>query len=222
MTQTRSMWHLKMVERAILDAFYKLVPGHQLRNPVLFSVYVSCLFTIALFIQACVAEGEAPLRFILAIMLWLWFTLLFANFAEAMAEARGKAQAQALRQSRREIQAKKLRKASREAKIDLVPSEQLITGDIVLVEAGDFIPSDGEVIEGIASVNESAITGESAPVIRESDSDRCAVTGGTQVTSDWLIVRISTNPGETFLDHMIALIEGTKRQKTPNELALTI
>lgn len=174
------------------------------------------------FLQAVFGHGEASTSFILAISLWLWFTLLFANFAEAIAEGRGKAQAQALRKTRREIQAKKLAKAQRDAKITIVRSAELRAGDIVLVEAGDFVPSDGEVIEGIASVNESAITGESAPVIRESGGDRSAVTGGTQVISDWLIVRITSNPGETFLDRMICLVEGAKRQKTPNELALTI
>src|SRR5262249_23601634 len=153
---------------------------------------------------------------ILSITIWLWFTLLFANFAEAMAEGRGKAQAQALRQSQHEIQAKKLTRPNRSSKITLTSSIDLRAGDIVLVETGDFIPSDGEIIEGIASVNESAITGESAPVIRESGGDRSAVVGGTQVISDWIIVRITSNPGETFLDHMIALVEGAKRQKTPN------
>ena len=178
--------------------------------------------TTALFIQAVFGQGEAPAHFILAISLWLWFTLLFANFAEAMAEGRGKAQAQDLRRARREIQAKKLAKPSKNAKMSIVQSGSLRTGDIVLVEAGEFIPSDGEVIEGIASVDESAITGESAPVIRESGGDRSAVTGGTKVISDWVIIRISSNPGETFLDKMISLVEGAKRQKTPNELALTI
>ncbi|MCX7116543.1 MAG: potassium-transporting ATPase subunit KdpB [Legionellales bacterium] len=153
---------------------------------------------------------------------WLWLTVFFANFAESMAEGRGKAQAQALRKARRDVQAKKLAKPSIDAKITLVMSDALREGDVVMVEAGDFIPSDGEVIEGIATVNESAVTGESAPVIRESGGDRSAVTGGTQVISDWLIIRITSNPGETFLDHMIGLVEGAKRQKTPNELALTI
>lgn len=217
-----SSWNLRILKSAILFAFLKLTPRHQIRNPVMFTVYVSSLLTSGLFIQALISQGEAPARFILTITFWLWFTLLFANFAEAMAEGRGKAQAQALRKARREIQAKKLAKAERHAKITLVQSIHLQEGDIVLVEAGDFIPSDGEVVEGIASVNESAITGESAPVIRESGGDRNAVTGGTQVISDWLIVRVTANPGETFIDQMIALVEGAKRQKTPNELALTI
>ncbi|MFI4918851.1 MAG: potassium-transporting ATPase subunit KdpB [Legionellales bacterium] len=221
-TNSASIWDFKIIRSAIIDAFLKLTPGTQIRNPVMFTVYIGSICTTVLFIEALVGQGEAPANFILAITLWLWFTLLFANFAEAMAEGRGKAQAQALRKARHDIQAKKLAKASRSAKQTLVRSAQLRIGDLVLVEACDFIPSDGEVIEGIASVNESAITGESAPVIRESGGDRSAVTGGTQVISDWLIVRITSNPGETFLDRMIALVEGAKRKKTPNELALTI
>lgn len=217
-----SLWNWSIIKVAIGDAFLKLTPRHQLRNPVMFAVYVGSILTSALFIQAVVSVGEASANFILAITLWLWFTLIFANFAEAMAEGRGKAQAEALRKARREIQTKKLAKPERHAKVTLVRSANLREGDVVLVEAGDFIPSDGEVIEGIASVDESAITGESAPVIRESGSDRSAVTGGTQVISDWLVIRITANPGETFLDKMIVLVEGAKRQKTPNELALTI
>lgn len=222
MAKAHSLWDFNIIKLALRDAFLKLTPQHQIRNPVMFTVYVSSLLTTFLFIQAIFGKGEASANFILAITLWLWFTLLFANFAEAMAEGRGKAQAENLRQARREIQAKKLAKAERHAKITLVQSKNLRIDDVVLVEAGDFIPSDGEVIEGIASVNESAITGESAPVIRESGGDRSAVTGGTQVISDWLIIRITSNAGETFLDRMIALVEGAKRQKTPNELALTI
>jgi K+-transporting ATPase ATPase B chain len=219
---SHSLWDFKIIKIAIRDSLIKLAPQHQVRNPVMFAVYVASLLTTLLFIQALLGQGEAPARFILAMTIWLWFTLIFANFAESMAEGRGKAQAQALRKARREIQAKKLAKPSKTAKITFVQSAMLRAGDIVLVEAGDFIPSDGEIIEGIATVNESAITGESAPVIRESGGDRSAVTGGTQVISDWLIVRITSNPGETFLDHMITLVEGAKRQKTPNELALTI
>ncbi len=213
---------MPLIKRAIREAFVKLSPHHQIRNPVMFTVYIGSILTTLLFLQALLGQGEASACFILGITLWLWFTVLFANFAEAMAEGRGKAQAQALRKSRREIQAKKLSKASRTAKVTLVPSEVLREDDIVLVEAGDFIPSDGEVIEGVATVNESAVTGESAPVIRENGGDRSSVTGGTQVMSDWLIIRITSNPGETFLDHMIELVEGAKRQKTPNEIALTI
>jgi K+-transporting ATPase ATPase B chain len=220
--QTRPIWDLPIIKVAARDAFTKLSPRDQIRNPVMFTVYIASILATGLYLQALFGKGEAPVSFILAITLWLWFTLLFANFAEAMAEGRGKAQASSLRKSRSDIQAKKLSAASRDAKYTLVPAMQLRTGDIVLIEAGDFVPSDGEAIEGIASVNESAITGESAPVIRESGGDRSSVTGGTQVISDWLIARVTANPGETFLDHMIALIEGTKRQKTPNELALTI
>jgi len=217
-----SLWDLQIIRTAIKDSFLKLNPLHQIRNPVMFTVFVGSLLTTGLYLQALQGQGEAPPTFILAITLWLWFTILFANFAEAMAEGRGKAQAQALRKARREIQAKKLAKPDRNAKICLVPSASLRANDIVLVETGDYIPSDGEIIEGIASVNESAITGESAPVIRESGGDRSAVTGGTQVISDWILVRVTTNPGETFLDRMICLVEGAKRQKTPNEIALTI
>ncbi|MBV8802922.1 MAG: potassium-transporting ATPase subunit KdpB [Gammaproteobacteria bacterium] len=217
-----SLWDIGIVKRAIRDAFLKLSPRHQITNPVMFTVYVGSLLTSAIFIENLITPQKTPLLFIFFVMLALWFTLLFANFAEAMAEGRGKAQAQALRQSRRDIQAKKLSKPEYNAKVTLVQSTDLREGDIVLVEASDFIPSDGEVINGIAFVNESAITGESAPVIRESGGDRCAVTGGTQVISDWIIVRITSNPGETFLDRMISLVEGAKRLKTPNELALTI
>ena len=216
------LWHGPLLRVALLDSFLKLVPQHQIRNPVLFTVYVGAILTAVLFFQAILGQGEASALFIFVISLGLWCTLFFANFAESIAEGRGKAQAQALRRARREIQAKKLSHASKQATITLVESAELRAGDIVLVEVGDFIPSDGEIIEGIASVNESAITGESAPVIRESGGDRSAVTGGTEVISDWLIVRITSNPGETFLDHMINLVEGAKRQKTPNELALTI
>lgn len=217
-----SFWDAGILKSAIRDSFIKLSPRHQIRNPVMFTVYIGSLLTTGLFIQALFGEGEASPIFILSITLWLWFTILCANMAEATAEGRGKAQAQALRKARSDIKAKKLATRDRDAKITLIPSSHLHAGDIVLVEANDFIPSDGEVIEGVASVNESAITGESAPVIRESGGDRSAVTGGTQVISDWLIIRITANPGETFLDEMINLVEGAKRQKTPNELALTI
>ena len=217
-----TLWGTGIVKDALYHSIIKLAPQYQIRNPVMFSVYIVTLITSTLFIHSLMAQGDAPSYFIFLISIWLWITLFFANFAESMAEGRGKAQAQALRKSRREIQAKKLTKPMKDAAFSVVQSAALRAGDIVLVEAGDFIPSDGEVIEGIASVNESAITGESAPVIRESGGDRSSVTGGTQVISDWLIVRITSNPGETFLDHMITLVEGAKRQKTPNELALTI
>lgn len=217
-----SFWGGDTVKLAIRASFLKLTPQYQIRNPIMFTVYIASLLTTALFIQSLFSQGDAATGFIFAITLWLWFTLIFANFAESMAEGRGKAQAEALRKARHEIQAKKLAKAKKDAAITHVRSGCLRAGDIVLVETGDFIPSDGEVIEGIASVNESAITGESAPVIRESGGDRSAVTGGTQVISDWLIIRITSNPGETFLDQMISLVEGAQRQKTPNELALSI
>ncbi|MCE5232378.1 MAG: potassium-transporting ATPase subunit KdpB [Mizugakiibacter sp.] len=207
---------------AASDAFRKMAPRRQFRNPVMFVVYVCSVLTTLLWIQALAGHGEAPTGFIFAVTLWLWFTLLFANFAEAIAEGRGKAQAAALRSTRKDVVAKKLAAPERDAFITYVPSSELRTGQHVLVDAGDIIPGDGEVIEGAASVDESAITGESAPVIRESGGDRSAVTGGTRVLSDWLVVRITRNPGESFLDRMIAMVEGAARRKTPNEIALTI
>jgi K+-transporting ATPase ATPase B chain len=183
---------------------------------------VGSLVTTVLWIQALLGRGEAPAGFILAIALWLWLTVLFANFAEAMAEGRGKAQADTLRSARRDVLAKKLRDPKNKLDFENVTASALRKGDVVLVHAGQLIPGDGDVIDGVASVDESAVTGESAPVIRESGGDRSAVTGGTRVLSDWIIVRISTNPGESFLDRMIGLIEAAKRQKTPNEIALEI
>lgn len=221
-SQPKSLFDPPIVRQAILDSFYKLHPRHQVRNPVMFVVYIGSFLTSLLFGQAMVSTGEAPAGFILAITLWLWFTILFANFAEAMAEGRGKAQADSLRKSRQDIQAKKLATPSKQAAVTLAPAADLRRGDVVLVEAGDFIPGDGSVLEGVASVDESAITGESAPVIRESGGDRSSVTGGTRVLSDWLVVQITANPGESFLDKMIGLVEGAKRQKTPNEIALNI
>lgn len=218
----RSLWNAQILRTAVVEAFKKLHPRTQFRNPVMFVVFVGAILTTVLALQATLARGEAPAGFIWSITLWLWFTVLFANLAEAMAEGRGKAQAAALRAARQEITAKKLAAPRRDAPYALVPASTLRKGDVVLVEAGDFIPGDGEVIEGIASVDESAITGESAPVIREAGGDRSAVTGGTRVRSDWLIVRIAVNPGESFLDRMIGLVEGARRQKTPNEIALTI
>jgi K+-transporting ATPase ATPase B chain len=188
----------------------------------MFIVYVGSLLTTGLFFQALAGKGEAPAGFILAISLWLWLTVLFANFAEAIAEGRGKAQAEALRKARQDVRAKRLSRAEPDAEVEFTPASALRKDDVVLVEPGDVIPGDGEVIQGIASVDESAITGESAPVIRESGGDRSAVTGGTRVLSDWIMVRISANPGEAFLDRMIAMVEGAKRQKTPNEIALNI
>jgi len=220
--QARPLFEPAIVRRAIVDSFRKLDPRHQVRNPVMFVVEVGSVLTSALFVQAIVGHGEAPAGFILAVSLWLWFTVLFANFAEAMAEGRGKAQADSLRKARKDIQAKQISAPRRDAAPSPVTASQLRKGDLVLVEAGDFVPCDGEIVEGVASVDESAITGESAPVIRESGGDRSAVTGGTRVLSDWLICRITANPGETFLDRMIAMVEGAKRQKTPNEIALDI
>ncbi len=220
--QARPLFDLPIARRAIVDAVLKLDPRHQVKNPVMFVVEVGSVLTTALFIQALAGQGEAPTAFILAISLWLWFTVIFANFAEAMAEGRGKAQADALRKARRDVVAKKLAHPQRGATFTEVAASTLRKDDVVLVEAGDFIPGDGDVIEGVASVDESAITGESAPVIRESGGDRSAVTGGTRVLSDWLVVQVSANPGEAFLDRMIAMVEGAKRQKTPNEIALNI
>src|SRR3990167_7898908 len=221
-TKTKKIWGYDIIIAALYNSLTKLTPLNQIRNPVMFAVYVGALLTTALFIQSLVGVGEARPMFIFSINLWLWFTILCSNFAEAMAEGRGKAQAQSLRKARREIQAKKISKPTKESKVTIVKSDQLRAGDIVLIETNDFIPSDGEVVEGIASVNESAVTGESAPVIRERGGDCNSVTGGTQVLSDWLIIRITSNPGETFVDRMISLVEGATRQKTPNELALTI
>ncbi len=219
---TRSLFDPAIVKGAVVSALAKLDPREQVRNPVMFVVFVVSILTTVLWIQALVGTGEAPAAFIGWVSAWLWFTVVFANFAEAMAEGRGKAQAASLRKTRRDVMAKKLANPRRDAPQSNVASADLRKGDVVLVEAGDIIPGDGEVIEGVASVNESAITGESAPVIRESGGDRSAVTGGTTVLSDWIVVRIAANPGETFLDRMIALVEGAKRQKTPNEIALDI
>ena len=220
--KARSLFDGAIARRALVDSFRKLTPAVQVRNPVMFVVFVGSILTSGLWVQALVGQGEAPAGFIFWVSVWLWLTVLFANFAEAIAEGRGKAQAETLRRSRQDVQAKRLERPEREAKHAKVSGSSLRKGDAVLVEAGDVIPGDGEVIEGVASVDESAITGESAPVIRESGGDRSAVTGGTRVLSDWLIVRISANPGEAFLDRMIAMVEGAKRQKTPNEIALNI
>jgi K+-transporting ATPase ATPase B chain len=218
----QSSYRRELYQRAILDAFVKLDPRVQVRNPVMFVVEIGSLLTTALWVQALFGRGEAPAGFIGAVALWLWFTVLFANFAEAVAEGRGKAQAEALRRTRKETQAKQLRQPRRDAGFDLVSSVALRKNDLFLVEANDIIPADGEIVEGIASVDESAITGESAPVVREAGGDRSAVTGGTRLLSDWLIVQVTADPGEGFLDHMISLVEGAKRQKTPNEIALNI
>ncbi|MBS1114277.1 MAG: potassium-transporting ATPase subunit [Nitrospirae bacterium] len=218
----RSLFEAQIIRRALIDSLKKLNPQNQVRNPVMFVVEVGSILTTLLFVHALFIPGTESPWFILSISSWLWATVLFANFAESVAEGRGKAQADALRGSRKDISAKKLSKPDPKAAVTSVPSSQLKKGDTVLVEAGDIIPGDGEVVVGVASVNESAITGESAPVIRESGGDRSAVTGGTQVLSDWLVIRITANPGETFLDRMISMVEGAKRQKTPNEIALDI
>ena len=217
-----SLFERDIVKQAVVDSFKKLSPQQQMKNPVMFVVWVGSVLTTALFFQALGGHGEASAGFILAITLWLWFTVLFANFAEAIAEGRSRAQAASMRNAKRDIQAKKLTRPQYGEKFVLLSNADLRKDDVVLVEMGDFIPGDGTVIEGVASVDESAITGESAPVIRESGGDFSSVTGGTRVLSDWIVVRITANPGETFLDRMIAMVEGAKRQKTPNEIALTI
>ncbi len=215
-----------LYRRALVDSFLKLDPRRMLRNPVMFVVEVGSLLTTLLWVQALAGRGEAPAWFIGLVALWLWFTVLFANFSEALAEGRGKAQAEALRKTRQETNAKKLAhpavRGHKPVEFAVVTSAQLRQGDYYLVESGDFLAADGEVVDGIASVDESAVTGESAPVIREAGGDRSAVTGGTRILSDWLVVQVTTNPGEGFLDRMIGLVEGAKRQKTPNEIALDI
>lgn len=208
-----------MMIEAVRDAFRKLNPVIQMKNPVMFIVFVGAVFTSALFLRDWVLGSAGNLSFTFQINLWLWFTVLFANFAEAIAEGRGKAQAQALKETRTHTKAKKLDAIG---EVVVVDATQLKKDDVIFIEAGDVIPSDGEVIEGMASVDESAVTGESAPVIRESGGDKSSVTGGTRVLSDWIKVKITANAGETFLDRMISLVEGAKRQKTPNEIALTI
>ena len=223
----KSMFDPALVKPAIADAFKKLAPQIQWRNPVMFVVYLGSILTTLLLVQALFGKADASAGFIALVSIWLWFTVLFANFAEAMAEGRSKAQAASLRSAKKNVVAKKLATVPldsnpRDSAVSLTDSSSLRKGDILLIEAGDMIPADGEVIDGIASVNEAAITGESAPVIRESGGDFSAVTGGTQVLSDWIVVRVSVNPGEAFLDRMIAMVEGAKRQKTPNEIALTI
>ena len=219
-TQKRPLFDVPIVRVALHASLVKLAPRHMVRNPVMFVVMIgSVLTTLALLHD--IAAGRGTIGFTLQITIWLWFTVLFANFAEAMAEGRGKAQAATLRKSRTQTNAKRLTNASDRGSVKPVASSELRKGDIVLCEPGDVVPGDGEVIQGVASVDESAITGESAPVIRESGGDRSAVTGGTKVLSDFLVIRITANPGETFLDRMIALVEGASRQKTPNEIALT-
>ena len=216
--KSKSIWDMKIVRRALWDSLVKLDPRNMMKNPVMFVVEVGSVATTILLIRDEL-KHQGAFGFNLQITLWLWFTVLFANFAEAMAEGRGKAQAESLRKARAETIANRL---LADGKTEQVASSKLRSGDLVKVIAGEFIPSDGEILEGVASVDESAITGESAPVIREAGGDRSAVTGGTRVLSDWLKVKITSNPGETFLDRMIALVEGAERQKTPNEIALNI
>lgn len=218
MNTIRGSFNKKIVSSAVRDAFRKLSPRTQMRNPVMLIVYIGAIMTTWFTVRDFGQGNDQSTFFTLQITLWLWFTVLFANFAEAVAEGRGKAQANALRSSRSQTKAKKVSSSE----TILVDAVELRKGDVVLVEAGDFIPGDGEIIEGMASVDESAVTGESAPVIRESGGDKSSVTGGTRVLSDWIKIRITANPGETFLDKMIFLVEGAKRQKTPNEIALTI
>ncbi len=217
MAERQNLWNPTILRQAVIGSFTKLDPRMMVKNPVMFVVEVGSVLTTALLIQDAVRHQ--PIGFNLQITLWLWFTVLFANFAEAMAEGRGKAQADTLRKAKGETMAYRYRS---DGTTEAVSSSQLRAGDVIKVEAGQFIAGDGEVIEGVASVDESAITGESAPVIREAGGDRSAVTGGTRVLSDWIRIRITSNPGETFLDRMIALVEGATRQKTPNEIALSI
>src|SRR6266852_5195278 len=215
---TGSIFQGPLIRSAMRESFIKLNPRLVARNPVMFVVEIGSAITTLVLIQQIVT-GTGNVGFTLQISLWLWFTVLFANFAEAMAEARGKAQADSLRKTKTDALAKRLTSAG---KVEPVPASALRAGDVVVCDAGELIPGDGEVIEGIATVDESVITGESAPVIRESGGDRSAVTGGTRVLSDKVKVKITSNPGETFLDRMIALVEGAERQKTPNEIALNI
>jgi len=217
-TRKRSLWDTKIVRRALVDALTKLNPRTMMKNPVMFVVEIGSVIT-SIYLFRDIMAHQGALRFDLQITLWLWFTVLFANFAEAMAEGRGKAQADALRRAKSETTAVRFRT---DGSTEDVASSDLRSGDVVFVVAGCMIPGDGEVIEGVASVDESAITGESAPVIREAGGDRSAVTGGTRCLSDQIKVKITSNPGETFLDRMIALVEGAERQKTPNEIALNI
>ena len=216
--EQKSLWNTQIIGHALVDAFRKLDPRWMIKNPVMFVVEIGSLLTSALLVDN-LRLHRPGFGFNLQITLWLWFTVLFANFAEAMAEGRGKAQADTLRKAKGETIAKRY---SASGSLEDVASGMLRAGDIIYVLAGHYIAGDGEVIEGVASVDESAITGESAPVIREAGGDRSAVTGGTKVLSDWIKVRITSNPGETFLDRMIALVEGATRQKTPNEIALSI
>jgi len=225
MSKDKKTLHLfdpTILRQAAMACFRKLTPASQAKNPVMFTVYIGSMLTTLLAVQAWTDAGEAPFGFTASVAAWLWATVLFANFAEAMAEGRGKAQAAALRGLRTDVTAKKLATTNRDSLVTNVSADSLHRGEVVLVVAGDTIPCDGDILEGIASVDESAITGESAPVIREAGGDRSAVTGGTRLLSDWLVVQVAAESGETFLDRMIALVEGAKRRKTPNEIALNI
>lgn len=226
-TKKPATYRREIYQRAIVESFVKLNPRLMVRNPVMFVVEVGSVLTTALWIQALLGKGEAPTGFIAAIAVWLWFTVLFANFSEAVAEGRGKAQAESLRKARQDTPAKKIGSNVKtfersNVEYETVSSTSLRKNDLYLVEAGDILPADGEIEAGIASVDESAVTGESAPVVREAGGDRSAVTGGTRLLSDWLIIRVSADPGQGFLDRMISMVEGAKRQKTPNEIALNI
>ncbi|MDI2090097.1 potassium-transporting ATPase subunit KdpB [Commensalibacter oyaizuii] len=221
MLQQNKLLTAQSVKAACKNAFLKLNPLVQIHNPVMFIVYICSIFSIFLSLHSVIIHSEQT-GFIISITIWLWFTLLFANFAEAIAEGQSKAQADALKGLKQTIQATRLSAPHKDAKCEVIVSNLLRQGDIILVNAGEIIPADGEVIEGVASVDESAITGESAPVIRESGGDFCSVTGGTKIISDYLIIRVMANPGESFLDKMIGMVEGAERQKTPNEIALTI
>ncbi|MCC6557801.1 MAG: potassium-transporting ATPase subunit KdpB, partial [Polyangiaceae bacterium] len=225
--KSASLWDVKIIKPAILDAFRKLDPRVMARNPVMFVVEIGCVLVTVLFAYDLARGAPVSVKLHIQLIVWLWFTVVFANFAEAMAEGRGKAQAATLRALRTTTMARRLRRAGDEAPIDRaggqeIPAPELRRGDVVLVKAGELIPADGDVVEGVASVDESAITGESAPVVREAGGDRSAVTGGTRVQSDWLVIEIRQDPGGGFIDRMIALVEGSERQKTPNEIALTI
>src|SRR3954451_23570725 len=218
MSEKKKLWDAHIIRQALVDSVRKLDPRWMVKNPVMFVVEIGSLLTSAILMDNMIHQ-RAGFAFNLQITVWLWFTILFANFAEAMAEGRGKAQADTLRKAKGETIAQRYQP---DGNLEEISSAQLRTGDLIYVKAGHYIAGDGEVIEGVASVDESAITGESAPVIREAGGDRSAVTGGTKVLSDWIKVRITSNPGETFLDRMIALVEGATRQKTPNEIALSI
>lgn len=222
MKKEKSLVNKSMMKRAIKDSFIKLNPKVQIQNPVMFIVYIASILSSILYIISLFGIKDNSPSFILGIAILLWFTVIFANFAEAIAEGRGKAQADSLRASKKEVVASKIASITDKSKVTKVNSSELRKGDLIIVHAGEQIPADGDVIEGAASVDESAITGESAPVIRESGGDRSAVTGGTTVTSDWIVIKVSNDPGESFMDKMIAMVEGATRKKTPNEIALQI